>query len=52
MRHKGGERVVRVCSKVRPKGLVGNTTMDLFVIDDSETLILDSRVVAFEEGVY
>jgi hypothetical protein len=30
------ERVVRVCSKVRPEGLVGNTTMDLFVIDDSE----------------
>jgi hypothetical protein len=36
MGDKGGQRVVKVCTTMCPKGLVRDATMPLFAIDDSE----------------
>ena len=36
MGDKGGQRVVKIRREVRPEGLIGNATMDLFAMDDSQ----------------
>jgi hypothetical protein len=36
MGDKGGQRVMKIRPAVRPKGLIGNTTMDVFAIDDRQ----------------